>query len=228
MLRKSMVCFFYVDRGLCYEKVLCFNGFDFRDYLYNGLFNDGREVQNNAETKNDVSIYEGDKRVIFDLGSLPYDMEYIGHTLQFSSCELYQEKSDVDHSFTPYIVAKVKIEGIDNDTLHLFHENLYVYGNINNEKNQLGNKALSKICEVDNDGYRYYVFSQSLLSSHYYKYDFSESPYNVGFLILQGEEYRALQFIYHGYSSSSVKDLKEIGEDIWREIKQKQNESIRP
>lgn len=193
-----------------------------------GCSKDGREVQNNTETNTDVSIYEGDKRVIFDLGSLPYDMEYIGHILQFSSCELYQEKSDVDNSYTPYIVAKVKIEGIDNDTLHLFNENLYVYGNINNEKNQLGNKALSKVCEVDKDGYRYYVFSQSLLSSHYYKYDFSESPYNVGFLILQGEDYRALQFIYHGSSSSYVKDLKDIGEEIWYEIKQKQLESANP
>ncbi len=191
-----------------------------------GCSKDGREVQNNAETKNGVRIFEGDKRVIFTLGSLPYDMEYIGHTLQFTSCELYQEKSDVDNSYTPYIVAKVKIEGIDNDTLYLYNESLYVYGNINNEKNQLGNKALSKICEIDKDGYRYYVFSQSLLSSHYYKYDFSESVYNVGFLILQGEDYRALQFIYDGHSS--VKDLKEIDEEIWREIKQKQFEAMRP
>jgi hypothetical protein len=191
-----------------------------------GCSNDSQEVQNNVVTKNDVSIYEGDKRVIFTLRSLPYDMEYLGNTLQFTSCELYQEKSDVDHSYTPYIVAKVKIEGIDDDTLHLYNENLYVYGNINNEKNQLGNKALSKICEVDKDGYRYYVFSQSLLSSHYYKYDFSESVYNVGFLILQGKDYRALQFIYDGYSS--VKDLKEIGEEVWREIKQKQHEAMRP
>ena len=187
---------------------------------------DDQKVQNNVVAKNDVSIFEGDKRVIFTLGSLPYDMEYIGHTLQFSSCELYQERSDIDNSYTPYLVAKVKIEGIDDDTLHLFNENLYVYGNINNNKNQLANKALSKICEVDKDGYRYYVFSQSLLSSHYYKYDFSESVYNVGFLILQGEDYRALQFIYDGHSS--VKDLKEIGEEIWREIKQKQHETMRP
>jgi hypothetical protein len=191
-----------------------------------GCSNDSQEVQNNVGSKNDVRIYEGDKRVIFTLRSLPYDMEYLGNTLQFTSCELYQEKSDVDHSYTPYIVAKVKIEGIDDDTLHLYNENLYVYGNINNEKNQLGNKALSRICEVDKDGYRYYVFSQSLLSSHYYKYDFSESVYNVGFLILQGKDYRALQFIYDGYSS--VKDLKEIDEEVWREIKQKQHEAMRP
>lgn len=193
-----------------------------------GCSKDGREVQNNAETKNDVRIYEGDKRVIFNLGSLPYDMEYKGHILQFSSCELYQEKSDVDNSYKPYIVAKVKIEGIDNDTLHLFNENLYVYGNINNEKNQLGNKALSKICEVDKDGYRYYVFSQSLLSSQNYKYDFTESNYNVGFLILQGEDYRAMQFIYNGFLSSGVKDLKDVGEEVWKEIKQKQLKSVKP
>ncbi len=189
---------------------------------------DGREVQNNAETKNDVRIYEGDKRVIFNLGSLPYDMEYKGNILQFSSCELYQEKTDASNSYTPYVIAKVKTEGIDDETLHLFNENLYVYGNINNEKNQLGNKALSKICEVDNEGYRYYVFSQSLLSSHNYKYDFSESNYNVGFLILQGEDYRALQFIYNGFLSSSVNDLKDVGEEVWQAIKQKQLESAKP
>lgn len=192
-----------------------------------GCSRDGREVQNNAGTKNDVSIYEGDKRVIFNLRTLPYDMEYKGHILQFSSCEQYQEKSDVDNSYTPYVIAKVKIEGIDDETLHLFNEDLYVYGNISNDKNQLGNKELSKICEVDNEGYRYYVFSQSLLSFHDYRYDFAESNFNVGFLILQGEDYRALQFIYAGSSSLNVKDLKDIGEEIWYEIKQKQLESAK-
>lgn len=160
-----------------------------------GCSKNSLEAQNNAEIKNDASIYEGDKRVIFNLRALPYDMEYKGHILELSSCELYQEKSEANSSYTPYVIAKVKIEGIDDETLHLFNENLYVYGNINNEKNQLGNKALSKICEVDNGGYRYYVFSQWLLSSHDYRYDFSESNFNVGFLILQGEDYRSLQFM---------------------------------
>ncbi|WP_143318953.1 hypothetical protein [Clostridium sp. HBUAS56010] len=192
-----------------------------------GCSKDGREVQNNDETKNDVRISEGDKRVIFTLESLPYDMEYMGHTLQFSSCQLYQEKSDVNNSYIPYVIAKVKIEGIDDETLNLYNEGLYVYGNINNEKNQLGNKALSKICEVDNEGYRYYVFSQWLLSSHDYRYDFSESDFNVGFLILQGEDYRALQFIYNGHSGSNVEDLRDIGEEVWHAIKQKQHESMK-
>lgn len=196
--------------------------------LITGCSKDGREVQNNAETNNGVSIIEGDKRVIFDLSTLPYDMEYKEDILEFTSCELYQGKSDVGNSYTPYIIAKVKIEGIDDETLHLYNENLYVYGKISNDKNQLGNKELSKICEVDNEGYRYYVFSQSLLSSHDYRYDFSESNFNVGFLILQGEDYRALQFIYHGFSGSNVKDLKDIGEDVWYEIKQKQLESMKP
>ncbi|MDW2798957.1 hypothetical protein RZO55_15385 [Clostridium boliviensis] len=189
---------------------------------------DGGEAQTNAETNKDVSIIEGDKRVIFDLRTLPYDMEFKGHILELSSCELYQEKSDVGNSYTPYVIAKVKIEGMDDETLHLYNENLYVYGKIYNDKNQLGNKELSKICEVDNEGYRYYVFSQSLLYSHDYRYDFSESNFNVGFLILQGEDYRALQFIYDGFSSSNVKDLKDIGEDVWYEIKQKQHESMKP
>lgn len=84
---------------------------------------------------------------------------------------------------------------------------------------------MSKICEVDNDGYRYYVFSQWLLSSHDYKYDFSESIYNVGFLILQGDGYRALQFIYKGISDSNVKNLKDLDEEVWQAIKQKQLKS---
>lgn len=46
------------------------------------------------------------------------------------------------------------------------------------------------------------------------QYGFSEFAFNVSFLILQGEDYRALQFVYNGYSSSNVKDLKNIGEEI--------------
>ena len=84
---------------------------------------------------------------------------------------------------------------------------------------------MSKICEVDNDGYRYYVFSQWLLSSHDYKYDFSESIYNVGFLILQGDDYRAMQFIYKGFSDSNVKNLKDLDEEVRQAIKQKQLKS---
>lgn len=193
-----------------------------------GCSKDGREVQTNVGNKNNVSFYEGDKRVIFNLRTLPYEMEYMGHILEFSSCELYQEKADANNSYIPYVIAKVKIEGIDDETLNLYNEGLYVYSNINNEKNQLGNKALSNICEVDNEGYRYYVFSQWLLSSHDYRYDFSESNFNVGFLILQGEEYRALQFIYDGFSGSVVKDLKDIDEEVWHAIKQTQLESMKP
>jgi len=193
-----------------------------------GCSKDGREVQTTAETRGGVVIHEGDRRVIFNLRILPYDMEYKGHILEFSSCELYQEKSEENYSCTPYLVAKIKINGIDDETLHLFNEDLYVYGNISNDKDQLGNKELSKICEVDNEGYRYYVFSQSLLSSHDYRYDFAESNFSVGFLILQGEDYRALQFIYAGSSSLDVKDLKDIDEEVWYEIKQKQLESAKP
>lgn len=54
------------------------------------------------------------------------------------------------------------------------------------------------------EGYRFYVFSQSLHFSQEYRYDFSKFSFNVGFLILQGENYRDLQFIYTGYS-----DLKQ-------------------
>lgn len=183
------------------------------------------QIMQSFEADKGVRIYEGDKRVIFNLRTLPYDMEYKEYIIQFSSCELYQEKSDDGNSYIPYVIAKVKIEGIDEETLHLFNKDLYVYGNINNEKNELGNKELSKICEVDNDGYRYYVFSQWLLSSHDYKYDFSESNYNVGFLILQGEDYRALQFIYDGFSDSGVKNLRDLDEEVWRVIEQKQIKS---
>ena len=183
------------------------------------------QIMQNFEADKGVRIYEGDKRVIFNLRTLPYDMEYKQYIIQFSSCELYQEKSDDGNSYIPYVIAKVKIEGIDEETLHLYNKDLYVYGNINNEKNELGNKELSKICEVDNDGYRYYVFSQWLLSSHDYKYDFSESNYNVGFLILQGEDYRALQFIYDGFSDSGVKNIRDLDEEVWQAIKQKQIKS---
>ena len=183
------------------------------------------QIMQNFEADKGVRIYEGDKRVIFNLRTLPYDMEYKQYIIQFSSCELYQEKSDDGNSYIPYVIAKVKIEGIDEETLHLYNKDLYVYGNINNEKNELGNKELSKICEVDNDGYRYYVFSQWLLSSHDYKYDFSESIYNVGFLILQGEDYRALQFIYDGFSDSGVKNIRDLDEEVWQAIKQKQIKS---
>lgn len=187
-----------------------------------GCSKDSREVQTTAETRSGVVIQEGDRRVIFNLRVLPYDMEYKGHILEFSSCELYQEKSEVNYSYTPYLVAKIKIDGIDDETLHLFDEDLYVYGKISNDK------ELSKICEIDNGGYRYYVFSQSLFVSDNYRYDFSESAFNVSFLILQGEDYRALQFVYNGSSNSNVKDLKDIGEEIWYEIKQKQLESTKP
>lgn len=183
------------------------------------------QIMQNFEADKGVRIYEGDKRVIFNLRTLPYDMEYKEYIIQFSSCELYQEKSDDGNSYIPYVIAKVKIEGIDEETLHLYNKDLYVYGNINNEKNELGNKELSKICEVDNDGYRYYVFSQWLLSSHDYKYDFSKSYYNVGFLILQGENYRALQFIYDGFSDSGIKNLRDLDEEVWQAIKQKQIKS---
>lgn len=183
-----------------------------------GCSKDGREVQTTAETRGGVVIQEGDKRVIFNLRVLPYDMEYKGHILEFLSCELYREKSDVNYSYTPYLVAKIKIDGIDDETLHLFDEDLYVYGQISNDK------ELSKICEIDNEGYRYYVFSPLFVYDDY-QYDFTESAFNVSFLILQGEDYRALQFVYNGSSSSNVKDLKDIGEEIWYEIKQKQLES---
>ncbi|NNJ30135.1 hypothetical protein [Lacrimispora defluvii] len=183
------------------------------------------QIMQNFEADKGVRIYEGDKRVIFNLSTLPYDMEYKEYILQFLSCELYQEKSDDGNSYIPYVIAKVKIEGIDEETLLLYNKDLYAYGNINNEKNELAHKELSKICEIDNDGYRYYVFSQWLLSSHDYKYDFSESIYDVGFLILQGEDYRALHFIYNGFSDSNVKNLKELDEEAWRAIKQKQLKS---
>lgn len=134
----------------------------------------------------------------------------------------------IERGLNSHLIAKVKIEGIDDETLHLYNENLYVYGNLFNDKNKLGNKELSKICEVDNEGYRYYVFSQWLLSSHDYRYDFLESNYNVGFLILQGEDYRVLQFIYDGHAGSNVKDLKDVGEEVWHVIKQKQLEFKKP
>lgn len=113
---------------------------------------------------------------------------------------------------------------MDEETWNCFDEDLYVYGNIMNDENQLNNKVLSKICEIDHDGYRYYVFSQSLLRTDNYRYNFSDSSFNVSFLILQGKDYRALQYDYSGYLSSTVKDLKDIGVEIWYEIKQKQIE----
>jgi hypothetical protein len=39
-------------------------------------------------------------------------MEYKEHILQFSSFELYQKKFDEGNSYIPYVIAKVKIEGI--------------------------------------------------------------------------------------------------------------------
>ena len=167
-------------------------------------------------------------------------MEYNENIFQFSSCELYQEKSDINYSYTPYIVAKVKINEIDDETLHWFDEDLYAYGNISNDKNQLNGKELSKICEIDYGGYRYYVFSQSLLISDDYRYDFSESVFNVNFSVSQDEKVtyevsgkqhtdsKLLKYDYRGNSGQKVKDLKEIGEGIWYEIKQKQLESAKP
>uniref|UniRef100_UPI0006CF6BBE hypothetical protein n=1 Tax=Clostridium sp. NkU-1 TaxID=1095009 RepID=UPI0006CF6BBE len=99
-----------------------------------GCSKEGWEVQTIADTRGGVVIHEGDKRVIFNLRVLPYDMEYKGHILEFSSCELYQEKSEVNYSYTPYLVAKIKIDGIDDETLHLLDEDLYVYGKISNGK----------------------------------------------------------------------------------------------
>lgn len=59
----------------------------------------------NFEADKGVSIYEGDKRVIFNLKTLPCDMEYKEYIIQFSSCELYQEKSDDGNSYIPYVIA---------------------------------------------------------------------------------------------------------------------------
>lgn len=50
-----------------------------------GCSKDGREVQTTAETRGGVVIQEGDRRVIFNLRVLPYEMEYKGHILEFSS-----------------------------------------------------------------------------------------------------------------------------------------------
>ena len=188
---------------------------------------DTQNIEREEKIRRGVSITEGDKRVIFDLRVLPYDMEYKEYVLPFSSCELYQEKSDTSQTYTPYIIAKVKTDGMDDQALDRFDEDLYVYSKISNENNQLASKELSKICEVDYDGYRYYVFSQSLIFTADYSYDFTESNFIVSFLILQGNDYRALQFNYNGHSSSDVKDLKEIGEEVWYRIKQKQLESAK-
>ncbi len=210
-----------------------------------GIFNitgcskEGWEEQTTAEAKVGVDIYKGDMGFTYNLSILPYDMEYNKNIIQFSSCELYQEKSDASYSYTPYIVAKVKIDGIDNETLCWFDKELYTYGNISNDKNQLNGKELSKVCEIDNGGYRYYVFSKSLLTSDDYKYDFSESVFNINFSISQDEKVtyevsgkqhtdnKFLKYNYHGNSSHDVKDLKALGEDIWYEIKQKQLELMK-
>ncbi|WP_394522333.1 hypothetical protein [Lacrimispora sp. JR3] len=186
-----------------------------------GCSKNGVEVGGAVETTGGVEIYEEDRSVTFDLNTLPYDMEYKGHIIQYSSCELYQEKSDINGSYTPYLIAKVKTAGIDDETLHLFDQDIYVYGKIFNDKNQLNNKELTKIREIDKGDYRYYVFSLSLSSSDDYKYDFSESAFNVTFLIHQGEDDRALKYVYNGYSSLNVEDLKDLGEDNWNEIKRK-------
>lgn len=218
-ITKKYGMFHIYEWGITMKKYLLTTILTLGILCITGCSKDGRELQTTAEAK----IYEGDKRVTFNLRILPYDMEYKGHTLQFSSCELYQEKSGENYSYTPYIIAKVKIDGIDDDILHGYDEDLYVYGKISNDINQLNNRELSNICEIDNGEYRYYVFS---FLSDDYQYDFSESSFNVSFLILQGEEYRAMQYVYDGYSSSNVKDLKDIGEEVWYEIKQKQLESM--
>lgn len=218
-----MICFIYTNGGCDMKKYLLTIALALGILSITGCSKEGSKVQTTTETGDGVTIYEGDRRVIFDLSVLPCDMEYKGHILQFSSCELYQEMSDVNDSYTPYLIAKVKIDDIDDETLHQFDEDLYVYGKISNDKNHLNNKELSKICEVDNAGYRYYVFSQSLFVSGDYRYDFSESAFNVGFLILQGEDYRALHYIYDEYSSTNVKDLKDISKEVWYEIKHTQN-----
>lgn len=192
-----------------------------------GCLKDSKVSQITGETDRNATIYEEDKKVTFTLRGLPYDMEYKGYTLSYSSCELYQEKSDDNGTYTPYIIAKVNISEMDDETLHLFDEDLYVYGRISNEKNELY-KELSKICVIDNGGYRYYVFSRALGTSDGYKYDFTESGFNMTFLILQGEEYRALQFTYQSFTNLTVKDLNEIDNDIRHEIKQKQLEAAKP
>lgn len=205
-----------------------------------GCSKEGWEEQTTAETKAGVEVYEGDMGYTYNLSILPYDMEYNENIFRFSSCELYQEKSDASYSYIPYIVAKVKIDGIDDETLHWFDEDLYAYGNISNDKNQLNGKELLKICEIDNGGYRYYVFSQSLFESSDYRYDFSKSVFIVNFSISQnqkvtyeisGKQYtdnKVLKYNYRSNSSQDVKDLKDMGEQIWYEIKQKQLESMKP
>lgn len=52
-----------------------------------------------------------------------------------------------------------------------------------------------------------------------------EKTYAEKYLILQGEGYRALQFIYDGFSDSNVKNLKVLDEEVWQAIKQKQLKS---
>lgn len=190
-------------------------------------------MKTTVDSKEDVEVEVGDKIITYNLKCLPYDMEYNGRMFQYSSCELYQEESDDNHCYIPYIVAKVKINGIDDETLHWFDEDLYVYGNISNSKNQLNNKALSKVCKIDNGGYRYYVFSQLLSVTGDYRCDFSESAFNVSFLVPQavtdrvtGKERtdnKSSKYVYNGYISTNVKDLKDIGKDIWYEIKRSEN-----
>lgn len=217
----------FIIRGRTMKKYLLTMALTLGVICITGCSKDGKVSQIIAESMGEATFYEEDKRVTFTLRSFPYDMEYKKYTLPYLSCELYQEKSDDNDTYTPYVIAKVNISEMDDEALLGFDEDLFVYGKISNDKNQL-NKDLSKICKIDHDGYRYYVFSKASSTSDGYKYDFTESSFSLTFFILQGEEYRALQFDYQGYTSSTVKDLNEIDNDIWHEIKQKQLEAAKP
>lgn len=151
-----------------------------------GCSKDGKVSQIIAESMGEATFYEEDKRVTFTLRSFPYDMEYKKYTLPYLSCELYQEKSDDNDTYTPYVIAKVNISEMDDEALLGFDEDLFVYGKISNDKNQL-NKDLSKICKIDHDGYRYYVFSKASSTSDGYKYDFTESSFSLTFLFYKAK-----------------------------------------
>lgn len=175
-----------------------------------------------VETQEGVKIYKSDAGNTYRLENLPYDMEYNGHPIPWVSCELFQTKSN--YEYRPYIIVKIRIDNIDEETLHWFDKELRVSANVSNKKSESETQELSKICKIDDNGYRYYVFSQSLWQDSF-KYDYGDSRFSFDFSIPQeknpekniGKDFK-MRYSYSTNAGSQVKDLSEIGDEFYLTI----------
>lgn len=196
------------------------------------------EEQTTTETQDGVKIYDSDSGTSFDLEKLPYDMQYNDKILQYVSCEFYQEKSDENYTYTPYIIAKINVSGLDEETLHWFDEDTFINVTLTSEKNELTGYDLYKTCVIDDGDYRYYIYSDNIFGDGY-RYDFTEAHYSFDFVISQADKVtyeladnehtdnRKMSYCYYGNTENNVKHLTEIGDEIWYKIKQKQLENLR-